>query len=56
MRWNYQKSDVGLKADETRIQRRKTRELIEAFENAIRFSIRKLKLQFEDVQNSSWEF
>lgn len=50
------KLDVGLKADEARIKAEKTRELIEAFENAIvHFEyLKNSKLQFEDVQNSSW--
>ena len=50
------KLDVGLKADETRIKVEKTREIIEAFENAIvHFEyLKNSKLQFEDVQNSSW--
>ena len=50
------KLDVGLKADEVRIKAEKTRELIEAFENAIvHFEyLKNSKLQFEDVQNSSW--
>ena len=50
------KLDVGLKADEARIKTEKTRELIEAFENAIvHFEyLKNSKLQFEDVQNSSW--
>ena len=48
--------DLGLKADEARIKAEKTRELIEAFENAIvHFEyLKNSKLQFEDVQNSSW--
>ena len=50
------KLDVGLKADEARIKAEKTRELIEAFENAIVHLeyLKNSKLQFEDVQNSSW--
>lgn len=50
------KLDVGLKADEARIKAEKTRELIEAFDNAIvHFEyLKNSKLQFEDVQNSSW--
>lgn len=50
------KLDVGLKADEARIKAEKTLELIEAFENAIvHFEyLKNSKLQFEDVQNSSW--
>ena len=50
------KLDVGLKTDEARIKAEKTRELIEAFENAIvHFEyLKNSKLQFEDVQNSSW--
>lgn len=50
------KLDVGLRADEARIKAEKTRELIEAFENAIvHFEyLKNSKLQFEDVQNSSW--
>lgn len=50
------KLDVGLKVDEARIKAEKTRELIEAFENAIvHFEyLKNSKLQFEDVQNSSW--
>lgn len=50
------KLDVGLKADEARIKAEKTRELIEAFENAIvHFEyLKNSKLQFEDVQNGSW--
>lgn len=50
------KLDVGLKADEARIKAEKTRELIEAFENAVvHFEyLKNSKLQFEDVQNSSW--
>lgn len=50
------KLDVGLKADEARIKAEKNRELIEAFENAIvHFEyLKNSKLQFEDVQNSSW--
>ena len=50
------KLDVGLKADEARIKAEKTRELIEAFENAIvHFEyLKNSKLQFEDIQNSSW--
>ena len=50
------KLDVGLKEDEARIKAEKTRELIEAFENAIvHFEyLKNSKLQFEDVQNSSW--
>ena len=50
------KLDIGLKADEARIKAEKTRELIEAFENAIvHFEyLKNSKLQFEDVQNSSW--
>ena len=50
------KLDVGLKADEARIKAEKTREFIEAFENAIvHFEyLKNSKLQFEDVQNSSW--
>lgn len=50
------KLDVGLKADEARIKAEKTHELIEAFENAIvHFEyLKNSKLQFEDVQNSSW--
>lgn len=50
------KLDVGLKEDEARIKAEKIRELIEAFENAIvHFEyLKNSKLQFEDVQNSSW--
>ena len=48
------KLDVGLKADEARIKAEKTRELIEAFENAIVHFEYLKNSKFEDVQNSSW--
>lgn len=50
------KLDVGLKEDEARMKAEKAYELEQAFKNAIvHFEhLKKSKLSFEDVQNSSW--